>query len=117
MSAAKSLEEVAQTDPRQPVLYLRPFNQESEFFVSGPKSQYGQYARGFQLFVINMDFREDASDDDPTVGIRFEDYFTDALEARIGPFCALGNPEDDTLPEEAVRTYATDTDGRIICRG
>ena len=109
---AKSLEEVAQTDPRQPVLYLRPFNQESEFFVSGPKSQYGQYAKGFQRFAMNMDFREDASDDDPMVGIRFEDYFTDALEARVGPFCALGNPEDYTLPEGAVRTYAADTDWR-----
>jgi hypothetical protein len=111
VSAAKSLEEVAQTDPRQPVLYLRPFNQESELFVSGPKSQYGQYAKGFQRFIMNVpDLRENALDDDSNVGIRFEDYFTDALEARIGPFCALGNPEDYTLPEGAVRTYATDTD-------
>jgi tetratricopeptide (TPR) repeat protein len=111
VSAAKSLEEVAQTDPRQPVLYLRPFNQESELFVSGPKSQYGQYAKGFQRFIMDVpDLRENALDDDSNVGIRFEDYFTDALEARIGPFCALGNPEDYTLPEGAVRTYATDTD-------
>lgn len=109
--APKSLEEVAQTDPRQPVLYLRPFNQESEFFVSGPKSRYGQYARGLQRFIMNLpDLREDAPDDDSNVGIRFEDYFTDALEARVGPFCALGNPEDYTPPEGAARSYATDTD-------
>jgi hypothetical protein len=109
--APKSLEEVAQTDPRQPVLYLRPFNQESEFFVSGPKSRYGQYASGVQRFIMNLpDLREDATGDDSNVGIRFEDYFTDALEARIGPFCALGNPEDYTPPEGAARTYATDTD-------
>jgi hypothetical protein len=81
--APKSLEEVAQTDPRQPVSYLRPFNQESEFFVSGPKSRYGQYARGLQRFIMNLpDLREDAPDDDSNVGIRFEDYFTEALEAR-----------------------------------
>jgi hypothetical protein len=46
VGAPKSLGDIMRTDPRPPVLYLRPFNQESEFFVTGPKSRYGEYARG-----------------------------------------------------------------------
>ena len=36
------MEDVFQADPRLPVLYLRAFNQESQFFIiMGRKEQYG----------------------------------------------------------------------------
>ncbi len=113
ISGPASLEEITRTDPRPPVLYLRPFSQESDFFVSGPKSRYGAYARGLQRFAMNLGEslgNDTALNSDPMVGIRFEEYFNGALKARVGPLFALGNPEDYTPPEGAVRTYATDAD-------
>jgi hypothetical protein len=108
--APESLEEVSKRDQRAPVLYLRPFNQEAEAFVVGLKSQYGQYATGFQRFLITLGRYEERMNSDPNVAIRFEEYLSGELTTEIGPFFALGNPEDYTSPEGAVRTYASDTD-------
>jgi len=108
--AAQSLEEVVKRDQRAPVLYLRPFNQEWQAFVVGPKSRYGQYVTGFQRFAMTLGRYEERMSSDPNVAVRFEEYLGGALTSEIGPFFALGNPEDYTLPEGAVRTYATDTD-------
>lgn len=88
-------------DPRPPVLYLRAFKQEQQFFVIGPTSKYGAYAKGLVA---------DISEPEHRIGIPFEQYFSDAVESCLGPFVALGSPEDYLAPEGAFRMYATDTD-------
>ncbi len=114
VKAAASIEEIARNDLRAPVLYLRPFNQERSAFVWGPKSRYGDYVRGIQRFLMTRGeywfVGDNDANPDPIVGIRFEEYLGSALTARIGPFFALGNPEDYTPPEGAARTYVQDTD-------
>jgi hypothetical protein len=108
----ESLEEIEQRDQRAPALYLRPFNQEWQFFVTGPRSRYGKYVRGVQRFtmILGESLSDTALPADQNVGVRFEEYFAGKLHERIGPFFALGNPEDYTPPEGATRTYATDAD-------
>jgi hypothetical protein len=96
-----SLEELLTHDARPPVLYLRSFNQESQYFVIGDKSEYGRYAKSFQA-VIASSYQK--------IGIPFEAYLSDALTESIGPFIALGGPEDYLAAEGAVRTYAKDTE-------
>jgi len=112
VKAPVALEEIEQKDPRAAVLYLRPFNQESQWFVTGPKSRYGKYVRGIQRFTMNLGetLSDTALAADANVSVRFEEYFADALNARIGPFFALGNPADYTPPEGATRTYTKDTE-------
>jgi hypothetical protein len=104
VKAQVSIEDVVRNDARAPVLYLRPFNMEWLPFVFGPKSRYGDYVRGIQRFTMTL-----GKDPDPNVSVRFEEYFAATLTARIGPFVALGNPEDYTPTEGAVRTYVKDT--------
>ena len=106
-AATKSIEEAISNDPRAPVLYLRPFRQEQRAFIYGKKSQLNQYmSRARQAFFIaSVD-----EDSDPYVGVRFEEYLQAALNQRIGPFVALGNPEDYVPMEGAARTYARDAE-------
>jgi hypothetical protein len=42
------------------------------------------------------------------VAVPFEQYFHRSIQARLGPFVALGSPEDYVPPHGAVRRYATD---------
>jgi hypothetical protein len=96
-----SLNTVLEHDTRAVALYLRAFNQESQFFLIGAKSKYGEYASGFGAALAKPD---------QNVGVTFEGYFGAALNKSIGPFVALGSPEDYLAPEGAVRMYAKDTD-------
>jgi hypothetical protein len=109
-----SIEKVEQTDKRAPVLYLRPFYQEGNAFAQGPKSRYGNYVTGLQSSLMTLgEYSFGGANDfspDPDVSVRFEEYFGRRLTASIGPFLALGNPEDYTTPEGAIRSYATDAD-------
>ena len=98
---APPLAEVLKTDTRPPVLYLRAFNQESQFFVIGRKSRYDTYASGLAARLAT---------DEQNVGVSFEEYFAGDLDQSIGPFVALGSPEDYISPEGATRAYATDAD-------
>jgi hypothetical protein len=111
---AVSLDEVARRDPRSSVLYLRPFIQEGDVFVAGPNSRFGSYTSSWQRSLSglgDLSFGgENALNPDPQVTVRFEQYFSNVFTQRIGPFVALGNPEDYTQPEGAVRMYASDTD-------
>lgn len=93
------LGEVLAKDPRSPVLYLRAFAQESQFFVIGPKSDYGAYAKSWHATVAT---------EEQAIGLTFEEYLGDAFVAQIGPFIALGSPQDYLSPEGALRTYADD---------
>jgi hypothetical protein len=102
-----SIERVTSADSRAPVLYLRAFRQEHLAFISGPKSRYGQYA---SKEVLALSTGDDTQDDNRNVNVRFEQYFREVLNACIGPFVALGNPEDYVPLEGAARTYASDSD-------
>ena len=104
-ASTKSIEEAISTDPRAPVLYLRPFRQEQLPFISGKKSQLEQYMSRAKRVITSGD-----EDSDPNVSVRFEEYLQAALNARIGPFVALGNPEDYVPMEGAARTYARDAE-------
>jgi len=91
---APSVEDVIQVDHRPPVLYVRAFVFEEEFFLYLPAkeaSKYSSYAS-------------------TRYGASFEQYFGAALGASIGPFVALGNPLDYAPPEGASRTYERDED-------
>lgn len=46
-----SLDGAFQADPRPLLLYLRAFNQESQFFTMGAKEQYGRWAKSFRAAV------------------------------------------------------------------
>jgi Sel1 repeat len=96
-----SFDQLLVQDSRAPVLYLRAFNQESQFFLIGLKSEYGAYAKSWHARV---------SKDEQKIGITFEQYFSDAVKQKIGPFVALGSPEDYLAPEGAARMYAKDAD-------
>ncbi len=94
-----SVSEIIATDGRAPVLYLRPFNQESQFFVIGRKERYGGWAKSLHARW---------SQENQNIGITCEEYLADALNESIGPFLALGSPEDYVPPDGATRTYASD---------
>lgn len=93
--------EVLEQDPRKPVLYLRAFNQESQFFVIGPKNKYGDFTNSLHARLAK---------EGENVGVTFEEYFGGAITESIGPFVALGSPEDYIPPQGATRMYATDAD-------
>lgn len=95
------LEEVLSADLRPPVLYLRAFNQESQFFIIGTKAEYGRWGKSFHAAI---------SRDDQKIGITLEEYLADEIKSDIGPFVALGSPEDYLAPPGALRVYAKDDD-------
>ena len=84
-----------------PVLYLRAFKQEGQFFAIRAASEYGTLPKGWHASV---------SRPDQNVGGTFEEYFADALKQTIGPLVALGSPEDYVAAEGAKRLYAKDSD-------
>ena len=81
------------------VVYLRAFQNESTPFVIGPKAKYGRYSQ--KLEVIQ-------APDEQDIQIPFEAYFASEIEKQLGPFMALGNPEDYLPPEGARRVYSPD---------
>lgn len=101
LKTAPSFEESLIQDPRPPVLYIRAFKQEKQYFVLGTKSEYGAYAKTWHAA---------AGEDEQKIGITFEEYLSDAVESSLGPFVALGSPEDYLPPEGAMRMYAKDED-------
>ncbi len=107
-----SIEDASRIDPRPPVLFLRPFAAERVPFVRGLNSKYGQYATANQQMLAAIGSTSDSAgnkrDEDPTISIMFEVYLGRTFRERIGPFIALGNPEDYLPPEGAIRTYADD---------
>lgn len=93
---APSLAAAANADARAPVLYLRAFYQESDPFTWGPKRDMARYT--------SAPISEQAF----TIPVTFEQYLGPAISRAIGPFVALGNPEDALPPEGAARAYAGD---------
>jgi hypothetical protein len=101
LEGAPSFEQHLVQDARPPVLYLRAFQQERQFFVIGASSGYGAYGKSWHASV---------SRSEQNVGISFEQFVSGAVESRLGPFVALGSPEDYLAPEGAFRLYAKDKD-------
>ena len=86
-------------------LYLRPFQQEPRYFVYGDRKKYSAYTNSFTAAIASLSFGETLN-----IGVTFEQYFRSAVAASVGPFVALGNPEDYIPPEGAFRLYAKDSD-------
>jgi hypothetical protein len=93
-------EAVLAKDTRPPVVYIRPFARERDIYVIGPKHTYGQFRER-----IRFD-----SAKNPNALIPFEEYLAGTVYRLLGPFVALGSPQDDITPVGAARTYATDDD-------
>ena len=91
-ASAADLQKVISTDARPPVLYLRAFNREGEMFADVRMKDVWKYTRD----VLNRS------------AVTFEQYFSPSINQRIGPFVALGSPEDYLPPEGAARAYAHD---------
>ena len=80
------------TDPRPPVLYLRPFSLEEDQFVQVP-------FRPADLLPFHGQARGSRT---------LEQFLGDEIRSSIGPFIALGNPTDFVAPEGAARFYFSD---------
>jgi hypothetical protein len=96
-AAAPALKAVVTADPRPPVLYLRAFYQESDAFQIVSIGEADRYTA-----------RPIISSKAKAISVTFEQYLSSAISQRIGPFIALGNPEDFMPPEGAAREYAED---------
>jgi hypothetical protein len=68
----------------------------------GDREKYGAYAKNFRASVTAL-FGWN-------IGVRFDEYFRPAMTSSVGPFVALGNPEDYIPSEGAFRLYANDSD-------
>lgn len=99
-ASAPVLDEAVATDPRAPVLYLRAFYQESTPFTWCPKKEMAGYT--------HSPMTEQAWG--RTFPVTFDQYLGGRFVQELGPFIALGNPEDVLPPEGATRGYAADSD-------
>jgi hypothetical protein len=84
-----------------PVLYLRAFAQERQFFFIASAADSKGLAKRWHATVAKPD---------QNVGGTFEEYFAGAVRQSLGPLVALGSPEDYVAPEGAARLYAKDSD-------
>lgn len=93
---APSMSRVLSEDARAPVLYLRPFDQEDDVFAAVSTDQLGD----LQIPVRNpRAYRH---------GVTVEEYFATSIQRKIGPFIALGDPQDSIPPGGAAREYCDD---------
>ena len=84
-------------DPRPPVIYLRPFQQDEEIFAHVPWS-WSSYRRYLTHSYLLRKSRH----------LTLEDFLGTEISRRLGPFIALGNPADFVPPAGAARTYVAD---------
>jgi hypothetical protein len=91
-SRLRTMEDALRDDLRPPVLYLRAFNRETEVFAE-------LTLRELEAYTSYVGTR---------IGATFEQYLSRAISEAIGPFVALGSPEDYLPPEGAARRYADD---------
>src|SRR5262249_56903088 len=66
-------------------LYLRPFREESQYFVYGKEEKYSAYATNFRAKVVVPIYGSN-------VGVRFDEYFRAAGTSSAGPLFVFGNP-------------------------
>jgi len=93
----RSFADVMAADPRPPVIFMRAFERENHPFVFGPLRQYGRYSQTPRVARQQTE-----------VQIALDEYLQRAIERHIGPFLALGNPQDYFTPAGAVRAYFKD---------
>jgi hypothetical protein len=86
-------------------LYLRSFRQEPQYFAYGDRKKYSAYTTSFTAAITSLVWAGAIN-----IGVTFEQYFRSAVASSVGPFVALGNPEDYLPPEGAFRLYAKDSD-------
>jgi hypothetical protein len=98
-AAAPDATALLAADPRPPVLYLRPFQQEEESFARLPWRWSDLWTSVRQRIT-----RQRKS----WLTLTLEQYLGSELSARLGPFIALGNPVDFVPPEGAARSYVAD---------
>ncbi|MEP7317853.1 MAG: hypothetical protein ABI921_03905 [Panacibacter sp.] len=96
---AYSMTAVLANSKKPSVLYLRSFNQESQYFVVGAKEKYGSFTHSWSSLMAQ---------DYQNIGVTTEEFLTGEISQSIGPFVALGSPEDYLPPEGAARMYADD---------
>lgn len=100
----KTIEQVLSGDLRPPVLYLRAFNQERDYFAVLPAEEYASRVMNpFTRRAVNTKQVQE-------IALTMEQYLKPEIEKGIGPLVALGSPEDYLPPEGAARTYADDVD-------
>jgi hypothetical protein len=97
-AAAPDAAAVLAVDPRPPVVYLRPFQQEEETFAQLPWRWRDFWVNAGRSIIHRKRW----------LSLTLEDYLGIEVSARIGPFIALGNPVDFVPPEGAARTYVAD---------
>ncbi|MGF7237766.1 MAG: hypothetical protein ACQSGP_22805 [Frankia sp.] len=83
----ETVEDVIAADGRAPVLYLRPFERDLEFFATRNLRRPSGGFLGFDTFEL---------------------FMKEAVTSRLGPMVALGNPSDYLQPAGAARTYGED---------
>lgn len=89
-TAGGRLPQALDADPRSPVLYLRPFSHDGDIFMFPPPHLKHLKTRS------------------AVTSMSFEEFFAREIEKTIGPFIALGSPEDYLVPEGAARGYFSD---------
>ena len=97
-TAAPDASAVLATDPRPPVVYLRPFQQEEETFAQLPWRWRDFWANAVRSTIRRRRW----------LSLTLEEYLGTEMSTRIGPFIALGNPIDFVPPEGAARAYVAD---------
>jgi hypothetical protein len=100
----RSIDAAVATDTNPPVLYLREFALERQPFITGLASELGPYLKDGHRWVsewLRPDWSMEAT-------VTIEEYLTGAIERTLGPFVALGSPEDYLQPLGAAREYAAD---------
>ncbi len=97
-AAAPDLDETLRADTRPPVLYLRVFKGEERVFARLPRRARDVLSQNFNRYSRSPN----------KLYQTFEEFFTDSIRTRLGPFVALGNPQDSLPPLGAGRTYTSD---------
>ena len=92
-----TVQEAIWHDQRLPVLYLRSFDQEGNYFVKVSHEDAKEYSE-ITSYASNL----------ATYNLTLEQFLSREINRSIGPFIALGNPEDYLPPEGAYRSYASD---------
>jgi hypothetical protein len=95
--SAPSLTTVLEEDSRSPVFYLRAFDQEDTMFTAVSLDQL----ESLQIPVRNPQAFLHA--------VTLEEFFAVVIRSQVGPFIALGDPNDAIPPGGASRDYIDDT--------
>lgn len=97
-AAVPGLDETVRTDTRPAVLYLRPFQDEGRIFARLPRRARDILGQYFNRYAPSPN----------KLYQTFEEFFTESIRSKLGPFVALGNPQDTLPPLGARRAYFSD---------